>query len=58
MNMMEGVRRVGEQELDEGEDIAEDLLEEEEVVQAVRRGEIDHALVISALARVIDLRHG
>ncbi len=56
--LAEGVRRVGEQELDEGEDIAVDLLEEEEVVQAVRRGEIDHALVISALARVIDLRHG
>ena len=44
-------------ELDPGEDIQVVLLEEAEVLAAVRAGGIDHSLVISALARVLDLRN-
>lgn len=44
------------QELDQGKDIAIDTLTLDEAREAVTRGEIRHALVITALARVIDLR--
>ena len=44
------------QALDPGEDIQVVELSEDEVRDAIRRGEIAHALVISSLARVIDLR--
>lgn len=46
----------GGQELDPGEDIAVDLMSEEEVLAAVRGGDISHALCITALAHVLDLR--
>ena len=46
----------GGQELDPGEDIAVDLLSEAEVLEAVRSGEISHALCLTALAHVVDLR--
>ena len=46
---------MGDLELDPGEDIVVGALSEEELRAAVRAGEIDHALVISALARVLDL---
>ena len=51
-----GVTRTHGQELDPGEDIVIELLERERALDMVRSGEINHALVISALARVFDLR--
>ena len=51
-------RSVGALELDPGEDIVVAQLEEAELVAAVRSGEVDHALVLSALSRVLDLRFG
>jgi len=53
--LAEDARPVGDLELDPGEDIVVGALSEEELRAAVRAGEIDHALVISALARVLDL---
>ena len=44
------------QDLDPGEDIAVDLLDESEVMAAIRSGEILHALCITAFAHVIDMR--
>jgi len=44
------------QELDHGEDIAVDTLDLEQVRAAVWSGELRHALVLTALARVLDLR--
>lgn len=52
----EDCTRVAAQALDPGEDIQVLELTEDEVRAAIRRGEIAHSLVISALARVIDLR--
>lgn len=49
-------RLVGDLQLDPGEDIVVDLLSEEELRTGLRSGTIDHALVISALSRVLDLR--
>jgi 8-oxo-dGTP pyrophosphatase MutT (NUDIX family) len=54
--LAEGARRTHELELDPGEDIAVDTLDLEEVRARVGRGEIRHSLVISALARLLDLR--
>jgi 8-oxo-dGTP pyrophosphatase MutT (NUDIX family) len=54
--LAEGARRVGELELDEGEDLVVTSLSEAEVRAAVAGGEIDHALVLTALCRVLDLR--
>jgi ADP-ribose pyrophosphatase len=54
--LAEDCSRVRAQALDPGEDIQVVELTEDEVCDAVRRGEIAHSLVISALARVIDLR--
>ena len=42
-------------DLDEGEDIELVFMREEEIVDAVRRGEIRHALALSVLSRVFDL---
>lgn len=44
------------QELDEGEDIRIRHFDEAELVRRVRAGEIRHSLVLTALARVLDLR--
>lgn len=44
------------QELDEGEDIAVELLDERDWRAAIASGEMRHSLVISALAHVFDLR--
>jgi len=53
------VRRTDKQELDSGEDIQVTEIPLPELVQQVASGEIDHALVITALSRVFDLRtHG
>jgi hypothetical protein len=54
--LAEGLRRVQEPSLDEGEDLQRVWMEEAEVVAAVRAGRIDHALAVSALGRVLDLR--
>lgn len=49
-------RPVGDLQLDPGEDIVVELLSEGELRAGLRSGAIDHALVISALSRVLDLR--
>ncbi len=54
--LAEGCVRSGAQEQDPGEDIQVVELGEDELRAAVSRGEIAHTLVLSALARVIDLR--
>jgi len=54
--LAEDCTRVMGQALDPGEDIQVVELTEAEVRAAVQRGEIAHSLVISSLARVIDLR--
>ncbi|MFT5052042.1 MAG: ADP-ribose pyrophosphatase [Chlamydiales bacterium] len=51
-----GVRETEPQELDSGEDIQVLKLTHPELIAQVASGEIDHALVITALARVFDLR--
>ncbi len=43
-------------ELDPGEDIVVDALSEDEVMERIAAGEIRHSLVLSALARIFDLR--
>jgi 8-oxo-dGTP pyrophosphatase MutT (NUDIX family) len=50
------VQRTHELELDPGEDIVVELLDQARAVELVHSGEINHALVVSALARVLDLR--
>jgi len=54
--LAKGCRLVAEQELDPGEDIEVATLSEEEMRAAVASGEIRHALVLTALHRVFDLR--
>ena len=54
--LAEDAAPAGPQEQDEGEDIAVDLLSLDEVRSAVAAGEIRHALVVSALCRILDLR--
>jgi len=56
--LAEGARRTHDLELDSGEDIEVAELSLEEVRAAVARGEIRHSLVLTALARVLDLRNG
>ncbi len=48
--------RTHELELDSGEDIVIDLLPLDEVPALVRSGAMRHALVLTALAHVLDLR--
>lgn len=54
--LAEDCERTDELQLDPGEDIEVLLLEEEDLLDAVRVGSIDHSLVLCALARVLDLR--
>jgi 8-oxo-dGTP pyrophosphatase MutT (NUDIX family) len=54
--LAEDAQRTREQELDSGEDIEVATLSLEEVRARVLAGEIRHSLVVSALARVLDLR--
>lgn len=56
--LAEEAERVGALELDPGEDIVVELLALDEVARRVRSGEIRHSLVLTALARVLDLRGG
>lgn len=54
--LAEGARCTHPLELDPGEDIQVDTLALDEVHAQIRSGAIRHALVISALSRVLDLR--
>lgn len=49
-------RKVAEPRPDEGEDIAVELVPVEDLAAMLRAGDIDHALVVSALVRVLDAR--
>ncbi|MCC7015219.1 MAG: NUDIX hydrolase [Planctomycetes bacterium] len=54
--LAEDCERTHEQELDGGEDIAIDTLSFDAVRARIANGEIRHALVLTALAHVLDLR--
>lgn len=54
--LAEDVLRTNEQEMDRGEDIAIETLALDDLRRRVHAGEIRHSLVITALARVLDLR--
>ncbi len=54
--LAEDAERTHEQGLDTGEDIEIDTLDLDDVRRRIERGEIRHSLVLTALARVIDLR--
>ena len=54
--LAEGAERRHAQELDEGEDIEVLTLSPEELRREIQGGGIAHSLVVSALARVLDLR--
>ncbi len=54
--LAEGAVRVGEPQPDPGEDIRVILLDEAEFRRRLANGEIAHALVWTAVARVLDLR--
>jgi ADP-ribose pyrophosphatase len=56
--LAEGARKTHDLELDDGEDIAVHELDLDEVRAKVANGEIRHSLVVTALARVLDLRNG
>jgi ADP-ribose pyrophosphatase len=56
--LAEDARRTHELDLDEGEDIQVLEVPLEEVQARVARGEIRHSLVLTALARILDLRNG
>lgn len=54
--LAEDCERTHEQGLDSGEDIEIEALPADEVLRLVSQGSIRHCLVLSALARVLDLR--
>jgi 8-oxo-dGTP pyrophosphatase MutT (NUDIX family) len=54
--LAEGVERTSGQALDAGEDIAVRTLPLDEVARGIADGRIRHALVLTALCRVLDLR--
>ncbi len=56
--LAEGAVPSGTQDLDPGEDITVEVMPQDRVVAAIRSGEISHALCITALAHVLDLRTG
>jgi 8-oxo-dGTP pyrophosphatase MutT (NUDIX family) len=56
--LAEGARRTHDLDLDSGEDIQVAELALDEVRASIARGEIRHSLVLTALARVLDLRNG
>ncbi|MEM8710457.1 MAG: NUDIX hydrolase, partial [Planctomycetota bacterium] len=53
-----GARRDEAQDLDAGEDIVVTTMSTADCVAAIRSGAITHALVVTAMARVLDLREG
>jgi 8-oxo-dGTP pyrophosphatase MutT (NUDIX family) len=54
--LAEDARVTHEQDLDSGEDIVVETLTTEDVLEKIRTGEIRHALVLTALSKVLDLR--
>lgn len=54
--LAEGARPVSEQDLDPGDDITILTLDEGEVRAGVHDGTLSHSLMLTALARVLDLR--
>lgn len=54
--LAEDAELLDSQDLDDGEDIIVTTLTPDEIVSAIRSGTISHALVITAMARVLDLR--
>ena len=54
--LAEDASRTHPQELDEGEDIVSATVPLDEILRGVHSGEIRHALVLTALARILDLR--
>jgi 8-oxo-dGTP pyrophosphatase MutT (NUDIX family) len=54
--LAEDARLTHAQELDPGEDIVVATLSGDQLTQAIHEGQIDHALVISAVCRVLDTR--
>ena len=54
--LAEDAERTRDQGLDSGEDIEIDTLELDDVRRRIETGEIRHSLVLTALARVLDLR--
>lgn len=54
--LAEGAQRSSETELDPGEDIQVTSASEQELLEWIASGEVNHSLVLSALARVFDLR--
>lgn len=54
--LAKGVRQVKELNLDPGEDLETIWLTEQELLAQIADERLDHALVLSALARVLDLR--
>ncbi len=53
--LAQGVSKIAEPDLGQGEAIAIQLLDNEDVIAAVGQGQIQHALALSALARVYQL---
>ena len=51
-----GAKKVAEPHLDPGEDIGVHRMEPAELKACIAEGQVDHALVITALSRVLDLR--
>ncbi len=54
--LAEDARPTHEQDLDSGEDIVVATLARAEVLEMIQSGEIRHALVLTALSKVLDLR--
>lgn len=53
--LAQGVVATGEVDPGEGEHIGVELLTDDEVIEAARSGEINHALALSVIARVLDI---
>lgn len=56
--LAEGARRVGEPQLDQGEDIEVLVVSEPELRDLIRSGAIDHALALTALWRALEPSSG
>ena len=56
--LAEDARATPPTEFDSGEDICIALLTPPQILQAIQDGEVRHALVLTALCRLFDLRNG
>ncbi|MEM1448368.1 MAG: NUDIX hydrolase [Planctomycetota bacterium] len=54
--LAEGCRPTSEQDQDPGEDIVVDTMTQAQIIEGIAGGAIDHALVLTAMLRVLDLR--